>query len=146
MPQSNYYRILGENDPVEEAKRYGDLLLDTVSPDMTFPVFHWILLGMGADGHTASIFPNQINLWNKETLCTVGIHPETGQKRVSFTGHLINTATRVSFLVAGKEKQAIVESIIHSKGNYTSYPASLVAPHQGDLEWYLDAEAAGNLY
>lgn len=145
IPQSSYYRILGENDPEKEAKRYGDLILDTVSPDMTFPVFNWLLLGMGADGHTASIFPNQINLWNKESICTVGIHPETGQRRVSFTGHLINAATRVSFLVTGKEKQPIVESIIHSRANYKDYPASLVSPHQGDLEWHLDAEAAGNL-
>ncbi len=145
IPESSYHRIIGENDPEKEAKRYGDLVLDTVSPGMSFPVFHWVFLGMGADGHTASIFPNQINLWNTESLCTVGIHPETGQKRISFTGHLINAATRVAFLVTGKEKQAVVESIIHSTGNYRDYPASLVSPNQGELEWYLDADAAGNL-
>lgn len=145
IPQSSYYRILGENDPEEEAKRYSNLILDSVSPEMTFPVFHWVFLGMGTDGHTASIFPNQINLWNKETLCTVGIHPETGQKRISFTGHLINAATRVLFLVTGEEKQPVVESIIQSSGKYKDYPASLVSPHQGDIEWYLDADAAGKL-
>jgi len=145
IPQSNYYRIRGENDPEKEAKRYGDLIMDTVSPDLPFPAFNWIFLGMGADGHTASIFPNQIDLWNKEKVCTVGIHPESGQRRISFTGHLINAATRVLFMVTGKEKRAVVESIIQSNGNYRQYPASLVSPHQGDLEWYLDAEAAGDL-
>lgn len=145
IPETSYHRIIGENDPVEEAKRYANLILDTVSPDMSFPVFNWLFLGMGADGHTASIFPDQINLWNKESICTVAIHPQTGQRRVTFTGHMINAANRVIFMVTGKEKQAVIESIINSSGDYQRFPASLVSPYQGELEWYLDADAAGSL-
>lgn len=145
VPESSYFRIRGENDPEEEAKRYSELILDMVSPDMTFPVFNWLFLGMGADGHTASVFPDQIELWNKECLCTVGVHPFSGQKRITFTGHLINAATRVLFLVTGKEKQEVLGPIIKTQGDYQKYPASLVAPHQGELEWYLDADAAGDL-
>ncbi len=145
IPESSYFRIRGEDDPEEEAKRYSELILDLVSPDMTFPVFNCILLGMGGDGHTASIFPDQIGLWNIEKLCTVGVHPSSGQKRITFTGHLVNAATRVLFLVTGKEKQAVLGSVIKREGNYHEYPASLVAPHQGEVEWYLDKDAAGEL-
>lgn len=145
IPESSYFRIRGEEDPQEEARRYSELILDLVSPDMTFPVFNWVFLGMGADGHTASIFPDQIDLWNTESLCTVGAQPESGQKRITFTGHLINAATRVLFLVTGKEKAPVITSIIRSEGDYQRFPASLVAPNQGELEWYLDAEAAGEL-
>ena len=88
IPESSYFRIRGEDNPEKEATRYGELILDQVSPDMTFPVFDLIFLGMGADGHTASIFPYEAELWNADGLCTVGTHPESGQK----TGYLYGTA------------------------------------------------------
>ena len=145
IPGSSYFRIRGENDPEDEAKRYKNLILDQVSPEMTAPVFDLIFLGMGADGHTASIFPHEVDLWNAESLCTVGTHPESGQKRVTFTGHLINAAAWVLFLVTGNEKSEIVKKVITRTGNYSDYPASLVAPNRGKLEWYMDKAAASLL-
>jgi 6-phosphogluconolactonase len=145
IPGSSYFRIRGENDPEDEAKRYGNLILDQVSPEMTFPVFDLIFLGMGSDGHTASIFPHEIDLWNAESICTVGTHPESGQKRVTFTGDLINAAARVLFLVTGDEKSEIVKKVITRTGNYSDYPASLVAPNRGGLEWYMDKAASSLL-
>lgn len=142
IPESSYFRIRGEDDPEKEAHRYGELILDQVSPDMTFPVFDLVFLGMGADGHTASIFPYEAELWNADSLCTVGTHPESGQKRVTFTGHLINAAVRVLFLVTGEEKAEIAKKVITRTGNYLEYPASLVAPNRGELEWYMDKAAA----
>jgi len=145
IPESSYFRMKGEEEPEREASRYSELIMDTVSPDMTFPVFDRIFLGMGPDGHTASVFPHQVELWNEEKLCTVGTHPETGQQRITFTGHLINAARRVTFLVAGREKNPVVEKIIKAEGDYEKYPAALVQPHKGEVEWYLDNEAAGKL-
>lgn len=145
IPSGSIHRIKGEDDPLQEAKRYGELILDTVAPDMTFPVFDLVFLGMGNDGHTASIFPHEKELWNEEALCTVGTHPHTGQKRVSFTGHLINGAAKVVFQVTGKEKSEIVTQVIKKSGSYQEFPASLVNPHHGVLEWYLDREAAESL-
>lgn len=142
IPESSCFRIRGEDDPEMEAARYGELILDQVSPEMTFPVFDLIFLGMGADGHTASIFPYESELWNADKLCTVGTHPESGQKRVTFTGHLINAAARVLFLVTGEEKAEIAKKVISRTGNYLDYPASLVAPNRGALEWYMDKAAA----
>lgn len=145
VPESSWFRIRGEEDPLQEAKRYGELILDQVAPELTFPVFDMVFLGMGADGHTASIFPHQADLWNEEQLCTVGKHPETGQQRVSFTGHLINAAARVAFLVTGQEKAGVVQEVVTRTGNFAAYPAALVDPHHGELEWYLDEAAAGAL-
>jgi 6-phosphogluconolactonase len=145
MPESSYIRIRGEDDPKTEADRYGELILDQVSPDMTFPVFDLVFLGMGADGHTASIFPHEVELWKADSLCTVGTHPESGQKRVTFTGHLINAAARVLFLVTGDEKAEIAKKVITRTGNYNDFPASLVAPTRGALEWYMDKAAASLL-
>jgi 6-phosphogluconolactonase len=145
IPESSYHRIRGENDPEAEARRYAEEIMDIVSPEMDFPEFNRVLLGMGADGHTASIFPGQMHLWNSESLCTVGVHPQSGQKRVTFTGHLINAAKRVDFMVSGKQKNNAVKSVLESSGDYKHYPASLVAPHHGELTWYLDEEAAGNI-
>ncbi|MFC2089803.1 6-phosphogluconolactonase [Bacteroidota bacterium] len=145
IPETSYYRIQGEKVPEEEAERYGDLIQDLVSPEMSFPVFDLILLGIGSDGHVASIFPHQIEKWNEESLCTVGTHPDSGQQRVSFTGHLINAAGKVIILATGKNKAGIIEEVVSRKGNYEHYPASLVNPVNSDLEWYLDRDAASQL-
>lgn len=142
IPESSYSRIKGENDPQEEAKQYSKLIMEKLPQRMNIPVFDLIFLGMGSDGHTASVFPHQIDLWNAETLCTVGVRKESGQSRVTFTGKIINAAENVIFLVTGIEKAEIVYKVISRTGDYEDYPASLVNPSQGDLEWYLD-ETAG---
>ncbi len=145
IEESSWFRIRGEDDPAGEAKRYGDLIVDQVSPEMSFPVFDLLLLGLGYDGHTASIFPHQADLWDADSMCTVGTHPETGQKRITFTGHLINAAARVIFHVTGEKKAEVVKKVITRTENYLDYPASLVVPYRGELEWYLDREAASLL-
>jgi 6-phosphogluconolactonase len=141
IPSGNIHRIKGENNPEEEAVRYA-ALLETRLPDHNMqPQFDLVILGIGDDGHTASVFPNQIRLWNSKSHCEVAEHPETGQKRVTLTGSIINNAKEVAFLVTGENKAQIIFEIIKKKGNYTSYPASLVAPHSGRLNWFLDADA-----
>jgi 6-phosphogluconolactonase len=142
IPMSSVFRMRGEDEPDLEAERYSNVIMDLVSPEMTFPVFDLIILGLGTDGHTASIFPDQMDLWNVEKLCAVGIHPDSGQRRVTFTGHLINAAQRVIFLVSGKDKAEVVQQLIKNDGRYLELPAALVNPYKGELEWYLDEEAA----
>ena len=142
FPLGNIHRIKGENEPVEEAKRYADLLEKNLPNVGTQPQFDLVILGLGDDGHTASIFPNQINLWNSKAYCEVAEHPESGQKRVTLTGNIINNAKEVVFLVTGENKAQKVFEIIERKGNYSAYPASLVEPISGRLNWFLDTEAA----
>ena len=93
-------------------------------------------------GHTASIFPHEINLWHSKEYCEVAVHPDSGQKRVSITGQVINQAAMVAFLVTGENKVEKLDEILNKKGNFEKYPASLVAPISGNLTWFLDAAAA----
>ena len=101
-----------------------------------------VILGMGDDGHTASIFPHQIELWHSQKLCEVAVHPETGQQRISLTGGIINNADEVVFLVTGSSKAEKFRDINRQEEGYTSYPAALVNPVSGKLTWFLDRQAA----
>lgn len=145
VPKQNIHRILGENDPSGEAMRYANLLEINLNRVAAIPQFDLVILGMGDDGHTASIFPHEIELWNANAHCVVARHPDSGQKRVSINGSVINNAKEVAFLVTGKNKAEKVEEIHHRKGTYKNYPATLVAPISKKLAWFMDKEAAGLL-
>ncbi|WP_435622720.1 6-phosphogluconolactonase [Flagellimonas sp.] len=142
VPKENIHRILGENDPGSEAMRYANLLEINLDRVDGVPQFDLVILGMGDDGHTASIFPHEIALWESEDHCVVATHPESGQKRVSINGKVINMAKEVAFLVTGQGKKEKVEIITQQKEGFDKYPASLVNPASGKLLWFLDEDAA----
>ena len=142
IPEANIHRVFGEQDPKEEAVRYSELLQNTLPLVHAIPQFDLVILGMGDDGHTASIFPHEIELWHSQEFCEVAIHPNSGQKRVSLTGRIINNAKTVCFLVTGQGKAEKVQEILNKQGNYRAYPATLVAPKSEQLIWFLDADAA----
>lgn len=144
IPSPNIHRIKGEDDPETEASRYSEeILLHTGKRD-GIPVFDLILLGLGEDGHTASIFPGQLELMKSDKICDIAFHPVTFQKRITLTGGVINNAETVVFLVTGKKKEDIVEKILKNKPADQNYPASYIVPVYGRLYWFLDKEAEGN--
>ena len=145
VPQENIHRVLGENDPSPEAMRYANLLEINLDRVEGVPQFDLVILGMGDDGHTASIFPHEINLWEAADHCVVATHPESGQKRVSINGKVINTAKEVAFLVTGQSKAEKVQTIIGQSEGFKDYPAALVNPVSGNLSWFMDQEAASLL-
>jgi len=145
IPQDNINRILGENDPQGEARRYSGLLERNLNSVGGTPQFDLVILGMGDDGHTASIFPHQIDLWEAPEHCVVATHPESGQKRVSLNGKVINAASEIAFLVTGDSKSEKVKAIVEGAQGSEAYPASLVDPEFGNLSWFLDREAASGL-
>jgi 6-phosphogluconolactonase len=142
IPDVNLFRIRGENDPVEEAKQYSDLVTSVVPLYNGIPQFDLMLLGLGDDGHTASIFPDRPDLWNTPQLFDVAVRPGTRQKRITATGRLINNSSRIYFIVTGRQKASIVSEIIEAKGGSDRYPASRVKPGSGHMVWLLDSEAA----
>lgn len=143
IPEANIHRVLGEDPPHNEALRYEQEIKEFIPEGSNgFPSFDWIFLGMGPDGHTASLFPGAPTLEEKKKICVVATHPETGQKRVSVTFPVLDGAKRVSFLVAGDSKAPVLKEIMESGGKPLSYPASMVSPVDGVLEWYLDKAAA----
>ncbi|WP_420400057.1 6-phosphogluconolactonase [Flagellimonas sp.] len=145
VPQENIHRVLGENDPNPEAMRYANLLEINLDRVQGVPQFDLVILGMGDDGHTASIFPHEIDLWEAADHCVVATHPESGQKRVSINGKVINTAKEVAFLVTGQSKAEKVQTIIGQYEGFKDYPAALVNPVSGNLSWFMDREAASLL-
>ncbi len=145
LDKDQIHQIRGEEKPLGEAGRYGDLLMKQLPVENGFPVFDWIWLGLGTDGHTASIFPQRIELWTAGSPCIVSSHPDTARPRISISGGVINAAKRVSFIASGQEKAGIIRDIFFNEGRHMEYPAFYVNPASGDLEWYLDQDAAGLL-
>ena len=145
VPEANIHRVLGENEPSGEAMRYANLLEINLDRVEGVPQFDLVILGMGDDGHTASIFPHEIELWNAEDHCVVATHPDSGQKRVSINGKVINTAKEVAFLVTGASKAEKVKAVVEKTEGSETYPATLVDPASGNLVWFVDKDAAAGL-
>lgn len=139
----NIFRVKGELAPEDAVDDYIRELEENVPFSDGLPQFDIMLLGMGDDGHTASIFPHQIGLWESEKLCELAQHPESGQLRVTLTGKVINHSKQIFFLVTGDSKAEKVDAIIHKKGDYKQYPAALV--DMSKTNWLLDKEAAKEL-
>jgi 6-phosphogluconolactonase len=138
-------RIRGEENASEEAVRYASLIHEQVPHKYGLPCFNFVLLGMGADGHTASIFPNRMDLFESKQICEVTEHPGTGQKRITITGRVINNAENVAFLITGKEKSDRLATILSKNKTKSQYPAGNIKPAHGNLEWFLDEAAAHQL-
>jgi 6-phosphogluconolactonase len=107
-----------------------------------FPSFDIILLGMGDDGHTASLFPHTAALTIPDRLVTVG--DKDGQPRLTFTAPLINHSRCVIFLVSGANKQPALAAVFAPTGDAATYPSRLIQP-AGELFWLLDAAAGEKL-
>lgn len=145
IPDANVLRIRGEDDAAAEARQYSELVSSMVPFFNGTPQFDLMLLGLGDDGHTASIFPDRPDLFATVRLFDVAVHPDTGRKRITATGRLINNSSKVYYIVTGKGKAAIVSEIVEKKPGSESYPASWVNPGSGHLVWMLDSEAASLL-
>ena len=141
IPGSNIHRIFGEEDPVNEAVRYSGVIAEITRKRNRLPVFDTILLGMGEDGHTASIFPGNEKLFRSNKICQAVIHPISGQARITITGKVINNAESISFLVTGKSKAEMVSEILINRSCEKRLPATRVAPLNGKVTWFLDNES-----
>lgn len=143
IPQENIHRIKGEQEPEQEAARYSRELLNFVPLKNNLPNFDLMILGIGEDGHTASIFPDQMQLLHSEKICEVTLKPDTNQKRISLTGKVINNADRIIFLAVGDRKSKIIKAILEGDTkSKTKYPAANIHPVSGSLYFYIDKAAA----
>ncbi|MFQ1047505.1 6-phosphogluconolactonase [Avibacterium paragallinarum] len=137
IPAENIHRIRGEAPVEQELVRFQKELAEVVPNGE----FDWIILGMGADGHTASLFPHQTN-FDDENFAVIAKHPETGQVRISKTAKLIEQAKRITYLVTGASKAEILKEIQTTPAENLPYPAAKIQAENGITEWYLDKEAA----
>jgi 6-phosphogluconolactonase len=139
----NIHRVRGEFEPEAAARDYARELHDFFCGPQTR--FDLVLLGLGSDGHTASLFPGSASLKERERLAVaVKAHYEDRPAyRVTLTLPAINTARQVQFLVSGSAKAGIVRAVL--QGPDRRLPAQQVRPTAGQFTWLLDAEAAGQL-
>lgn len=144
IPAENVFIVPTDTEsPQISAERYQQALMQSFElPVSQFPQFDIILLGMGDDGHTASLFPHTAALNETERWVTVG--QKDDQPRITFTAPLINQAHHVMFLVAGANKQAALSQVFAPQADSDLYPARLIAP-TGTLQWMLDADAGQGL-
>jgi 6-phosphogluconolactonase len=142
IPRENLHPVHGSENPMNEVVRYMGEILTHIPCAGKFPVFDLIILGMGNDGHTASIFPGQLDLFESPAICSVSEHPESGQKRITLTGKVINNALDIVFLVTGDAKAQQIKSIFEDAPDAYDFPAKKIHPVNGQLSWYFDKEAA----
>ena len=127
-------------DPNQDASKYEAQLQQFFQTKPgKFPAFDLILLGMGDDGHTASLFPHTEALKVRDRLIAVG--NKDGQPRLTFAIPLINKAKCVMFLVAGANKRSALKEVFATQGDETQYPSRSIDP-EGELLWLLDSAAA----
>ena len=145
IPSENVRRIHGELDPKDACSHYEQVIRKCVEKNEAGdPVFDIMILGMGSDGHTASIFPHQIELLESKQVCEIAEHPESGQKRITLTGKVLNASERVFYLITGAAKAPVLAEILSGSEEAFKYPVAHVMP-EGRTTFYLDAAAAADL-
>lgn len=142
IPDENIFRIRGEEDPDKEANEYAKQVLIKVPQKFGIPCFDLILLGMGEDGHTASIFPDQIVLVHSDRFYDVAIHPISKQRRITMTGKILNNAELIFFIVTGENKATTVDRLFNNEKVNYKYPAHHINPINGSVVWYMDESSA----
>lgn len=144
LPDKNIHRIKGEEAPDKAARDYEEDI-GRFFGESERPGFDLIILGMGEDGHTASLFPGSKSLEERVRLA-IPVYLERPKKnRITLTLPVLNNADQILFLVAGPSKAAILSEILGEKEKKEGFPAGLVRPAQGNMTWLIDREAAEKL-
>lgn len=143
IPQTNVHRILAELDPQVAAADYERVLeAGFTAEDSRFDL---ILLGMGGDGHTASLFPGSAALDVRDRLVVANYVEKLSAWRITFTALFINTAAHVVFMVTGEEKADALRAVLKGEHHPQKLPAQFIKPENGELLWIVDEAAASRL-
>ena len=140
VPPANIHRMAGEIAPEQAAEQYAEQVRAFFGKNAVR--FDLVLLGIGEDGHTASLFPGTEVVAETAKIVAAVYAPKLDKWRVTLTLPVINAARQVTFLVAGKTKSRIAAEVLVLDKPEPKWPASMVQPREGELHWLLDAEAA----
>lgn len=140
IPPENVHRMSGETTPDSAAAKYAEILHNHFSSSQ--PQFDLVLLGMGDDGHTTSLFPETTALDEIDKTVAAVFVPKFDTWRITLTLPVLNAAKEVVFLVSGSSKARMIAHIAKLDQPVKSTPASLIHPANGTLTWMLDADAA----
>lgn len=147
IPGENIHRMAGELEPDLAAKNYNHELQHHFG-QVDFPLFDFILLGLGQDGHTASLFPGSMAVLEREKWVAAVEHvtpPPPFVPRITLTVPVINAAAHVLFLVSGADKAEILGRVLQHEAPDPDLPASLIYPKRGSLTWMIDRAAAAGI-
>jgi 6-phosphogluconolactonase len=145
IPESNIHRIKGELTPVEASKAYSLLLKEYASTTLNWPCFDLVYLGMGEDGHTASLFPGSPVNVTEPTLPVTAHYQDRPANRVTLTQLVFNSARMIVFMATGEKKAITLAEVLSDRYNPELYPAQRIDPKDGQLIWLIDKDAAGKL-
>lgn len=143
--KSNIHPIQGNLDPQLAADLYEHKLVALLGAGREAPRFDLILLGLGDDGHTASLFPHTAAVNERQRLVAANYVPQHAAWRITFTAPLINAARNVGFLVTGQDKAGALAQVLQGPHRPEVYPAQLVKPSPGELAWLVDEAAASKM-
>jgi len=138
IPAQNVHRLRGELDPAQAARQYEDELRAIFG---TLPRFDLVWLGMGADAHTASLFPGTPALHEQQRWVVAQYVDQLQATRLTLTPLIINQAANVTFLVTGSDKAAALQAVWRGPHDPDQFPAQIVRPTAGQLSWLVDRAA-----
>jgi 6-phosphogluconolactonase len=139
IPPANIFRVPAEDSDAQTLRKFFAV------PDGEFPRFDLILLGMGPDGHTASLFPETEALKEKSRWFVANWVEKLNTHRLTLTLPVLNAARRVVFLVGGTDKATALHEVLEGSAPAEKYPSKFVKPHKGTLLWLIDRAAASEL-
>ena len=144
IPEENIHPIAYDESPENMARNYERLMRSLFNNKL--PQFDLILLGIGEDGHTASLFPNTEVLTNQKDWVGVGYLAMQDMRRITLTIPILNNAHNISFLVIGAKKALAVKTVLETINTAEPLPAQLIKPVRGNVTWIIDQEAAALLH
>jgi 6-phosphogluconolactonase len=139
IPEGQVFRMKGEGEPEEAAKDYGRLL----KQDFGDGGLDVVLLGMGEDGHTASLFPDTAALDEKDHRCVANYVEKLKTWRVTMSVPFINRARQIIVMVSGAAKARRIEQVLQGPSDPHTLPIQMIDPVEGEMLWLMDAAAAG---
>ena len=145
IPDENIQRIKGELEPAEASRSYARALKDFASPPLDWPRFDLVLLGMGSDGHTASLFPGSGIEPASPALAVTADYQGRPANRVTLTSAVFNSARQILFLVTGESKSGMLARVINGTHHPKGLPAQRIRPTDGEIIWLVDDAAASKL-
>ena len=145
IPEVNIHRVEGELTPAEASKEYATTLKEFASLPLEFPRFDLVYLGMGEDGHTASLFPGSPTEVTEPVLSVTAQYQERPANRVTLTPVVFNQARAVAFMATGEKKAVTLAEVLGDRFNPEKYPVQRINPKHGELIWLVDEEAASKL-
>jgi len=145
IPDSNIHRINGELGPIDASKDYARVLKDFTEDGFDVPRFDLVYLGMGEDGHTASLFPGSPVNVSKPTVPVTAHYQDRPANRVTLTPVVFNSARMVVFMATGEKKAITLAEVLSGRYNPEQHPAQRIDPKDGELIWLVDEGAAGKL-